>query len=558
MYRLAYDDINIHFGVPPKAFEFDLIAMDTEFFGQEKNRLHRPHGKFGSLACTVNGVDVYMIFDEKEIQEFMDNCKPGTHVWHNAQYDYRQLRRFAYIPDHDRVWDTMLVDKVRFSGYYDSFGLNDLARRYLGLYLDKSVRDEFLEVPEDHKMTDEQIFYAAADVVATYYVAKEQMKQIDDDDRNVYENVEMPYLWVLLSSKGIPFDGKSWMERVHKAEEKIAELDAQIPFNPRSPKQVQEFLKENYKINTKSTDEKHLAMILAKHPNVKEIEMILTSRGLSKDAKTYGKKWVDAIEEDGRIYPSWNQILETGRMSAPGDVTIQTTPHAKEYRKCIIASRGCKLVIKDYSAQEPRILAYITQDEKLMDIFASGKDIYIAVGFEIFGEHFDKNDPRRKHMKSIILGLSYGMGISTLAEKMGVDEETATEWMNLFFEKFPGVKEWYDGTSEWTPYVTTIIGRKFWGNPYSNGWSRNYKNFPMQGSAADCTKIASAKAYEELGYNPFLIYMHDELVAEFTKDKLAHGERVMDKWMIDTQEWMHSGIPGSLETFIGADWSVKK
>jgi DNA polymerase-1 len=348
------------------------------------------------------------------------------------------------------------------------------------------------------------------------------------------------------------------MKRALAAKARAEELDKSLPFNPRSPKQVKEYMLKKYKVKLESSDEDHLQALLERKPNISEIETILESRGLTKDASTYGEKWVQAIEDDGRIYPSYNQILETGRVSAGGDVPIQTTPHKDEYRSAIMAAPGCVISIRDYSAQEPRILAYITQDKKLIDIFKTGKDVYISIGYEIFEEVFDKKDPRRQHMKSIILGISYGMSIFGLAAKMGVDEDTAVEWLNIFFSKFIGVKEWVDGCQEWKPYTTTILGRKFWGNPYSNGWKRNYQNFPMQGSAADCTKIAAARTYQELGYNPFLIYMHDELVAEFTEEQFKEGDAVMHRNMIEVQEWMHEGIPGALEAFVGADWSVKK
>ena len=558
MNKIEPDDVNVIFGMPPKGFDCEVVALDTEWFGQDVNRLHRPHGRFGCLTATGNGQDVYIIFKDDEIQEFMNRVGPNAvQVYHNAQYDIRQLRKYATIHDTENLWDTMLVEQVRFSGYYNKFGLNDLARRYLGIYMEKGVREEFSD-DSNQEMSDEQIFYACVDAVCTWHVAKAQMDQIDSDDRNIWENVERPFLWVLLSSKGVYFNTEKWMERANAAKAKAEELDKSMPFNPRSSKQVKEYMLSKYKIKLESSDEEHLQTALNKNPDIIEIETILESRGLTKDASTYGEKWALAVEEDGRLYPSYRQILETGRVSAGGDVAIQTTPHKDEYRSCIMAAPGNIISVRDYSAQEPRILAYITQDKKMIDTFRKGKDIYISIGYEIFGEVFDKKDPRRQQMKSIILGISYGMSIFGLAAKMGVDEETATEWLDIFFKKFAQAKKWVDSCQVWKPYTTTILGRKFWGNPYSNGWQRNYQNFPMQGSAADCTKIAAACVYSRLGYNPFLIYMHDELVAEFTKEQFAEGDAVMNSCMLEVQEWMHEGIPGSLEAFAGADWSVKK
>lgn len=564
MNRYYPDDINIHFGMPPKSFDFELAAMDTEWFGQTKSRLNRPHGRFGCLGVTTNGVDVYMIFDPAQVSEFMSLVDDATHAWHHAQYDIRQLRRYSEMPDRKKIWDTMLVEQVMYSGLYEKFSLAACVRRHLNMYMNKSVREEFLE-DTGQPMTDDQIFYGAVDVVATWQLAKAQMSKIDSDDKGIWENVEMPFLWVLLSSRGIYFDSDNWKQRIERANAELALATAKLPFNPKSSTQVKQYLLDNYpKIIKKleSSDEKTLTLLDHKfgdaNPNLREeLATILAARGDSKSGGTYGAKWIDAVEEDGRIYPSWNQIgAKTGRMSAEG-LAVQTIPHDPEYRKSFRAEPGSVLVIKDYSSQEPRLLACVTGDKKLIDIFQSGKDVYISIGFEIFGEVFDKKDKRRQDMKSIILGVSYGMTFG-LAAKLGVSQEDAEKLLKIFFKKFPQVKKWVDSCQVWSNYAVTILGRKFWGNPYKNGWERNYQNHPMQGSASDCTKIAAALTYEELGYNPFIIYMHDELVAEFTKEQLEHGNAVMNKNMLSAQEWMHNyKVPGGLETFIGETWASK-
>ena len=131
--RFQPDDIHIHFELPPQTLDMEYVAIDTEWFGQELSKLHRPHGTFGCLGCTNNGRDVYMIFDTDQIQDFYSQIDESTHIYHNAQYDIKQLRRFANLPDRKLIWDTMIVEQIRFSGYYNSFGLNDLVRRYLGI-----------------------------------------------------------------------------------------------------------------------------------------------------------------------------------------------------------------------------------------------------------------------------------------------------------------------------------------------------------------------------------------------------------------------------------------
>lgn len=244
---------------------------------------------------------------------------------------------------------------------------------------------------------------------------------------------------------------------------------------------------------------------------------------------------------------------------------IQTMPKDDEKRKCITASSDYKLVICDYSSQEPRILAYETQDPKLIQIFVDKKDVYSAIGFEIFNEKFNKSDPRRKDMKSVVLGVNYGLSKYGLATKLNetreekdyIDIDGAQELLDKFFDKFPVTAKFVKECHVWKPYVTTILGRKFWGNPYMNGWERNYQNHPMQGSAVDCTKIAAAKIRKRLGYNPIIIYMHDELVCDVPVETLEHDSKVIQDTMVEVQEWMHPGIPGGVEMYIGQNWSCK-
>lgn len=558
MNRMNENLINIHFSLPPETFDFELIGIDSEFFNQDVNKLHRPHGDFACLGCTNNGRDVYMIFGTDQIQEFYNKIEASVHVYCNALYDIRQLRKYADLPDRKKIWDIQLIEQIRFSGYYDSFALNDLARRYLGIYLDKEERKTFSINIENAQMTESQIFYAAVDVVCTWMIAKEQREQIDEDDLNIWKHIERPFLWCLLDTGGIKLDVKKWTARYTKDLQLAQELDEKLPFNPRSPKQVKEFFLEKYKLKLEGTAEAVLTEVAKDYPNIPELQMILDARGLAKAAGTYGKSWVDNLE-DGMIYPSWKQMgAATGRVSAAGNYAIQTVPHDESYRDCLIAEEGTTMVINDYSSQEPKLLGAVTGDITLVDIFKSKKDVYIAVGFEVFEEKFGKKDERRNSMKSTILGVSYGMSKYGLARKLGIDVDAAEALLEKFFRKFPGVAKWVDECQKWKPYTTTLLGRKFWLNPYANGWERNAQNHPMQGSAADCTKIAVAKLRKNLGYNPCRIYMHDELVAVFKDGDVEMGAKALTDAMVSTQEWMHPEIPGGCESYQGKNWSAKK
>lgn len=552
MLTLDANDIDIQFDIPPLALPNDRCAIDTEFFGMEKKRLHRPHGKFASLGCTYDGKTVYMIFDENKIKDFYARVDPAVHIYHNAMFDVRQLRRFADILDRKRIWDTMLIEQIMYSGYYDSFSLADLARRYCGIYLPKEERESF---SIDDKMDDQKIFYAACDVVATWMVQQEQAKVVDDDDWKIWTKIERPMLWVVLGMGGPQLNSKAWLKLADSNQQRADELKAKFPFNPASPKQVKEALiKEGWEVE--STNEATLESIQEQSEIASKV---LEFRKKAKLASTYGKDFVDEyVEADGRIYSSYHLIgAETGRLSS-SNPNAQNIVHDVEYRDCFEAADGHMLVISDWSSQEPRNLAYLSQDKKLIEILNSRHDVYIEVGYEVFEERFEKKDSRRDEMKAIILGLSYGMSKYGLARKLKKDEDYCQELIDRFFDKFPGVQEYLEQQEKAKDYVRTILGRKIWLNHHTNQWYRNALNGPIQGSAADAFKIASAKFIERYEENPLILLVHDEMVIEVPKDRAETAAKILKEVMIETAEEMHPGVSANTETTIGKTWAAKK
>jgi len=422
--------------------------------------------------------------------------------------------------------------------------------------MDKEERKTF---GESTSMSDSQIFYAAIDTVSLWEVATKQREYIDEDDLYIWQNIERPYLWTLLSTDGIPFDSDRWMERTNRYKDQAEEIDNSLAFNPRSPKQITEFFKTNYRIKLDSTNEEALTKLLEKNPDILEAKLILESRGLTKAAGTYGEGWLPFVD-GGRVFPAWRQIgAGTGRVSVGGKVGIQNVPKLPEYRSCFRALPNHKLVIVDYASQEPRIFAHLSQDQKLIDIFRSGRDYYLSLGEEIFETSIpDKKDHRRNMMKSVALGATYGMTKKGLAKKLNITEAHAQELLDKLFMKFPGAAAYVEEANVWKPYVTTILGRKFWGNKAEYNWTNNYCNSPIQGSAADATKIAANLARKRLGFNPFVIYMHDEIVAMFPNEQLEDGKEVLATAMVEVQEKLHPDVPGGVELIVSDSWNTKE
>src|SRR5271157_2688156 len=148
-------------GLPPHYDSTSRIAIDTELFGLDPKRLHRPCGTFGSVACTNDGKKVYIVFDSSQVQEFMNRCNDGVQIYHNSAFDLIHLRRWATIEPRKRLWDSFLIERIMFGGYYDRFALKDLVCRYCDIYLEKESQKAFEKATE---MTPELIEYAAKDV----------------------------------------------------------------------------------------------------------------------------------------------------------------------------------------------------------------------------------------------------------------------------------------------------------------------------------------------------------------------------------------------------------
>lgn len=526
--------------------------LDTEFFGQDLERLHRPHGKFACLTATTNGRDVYLLDNEQRCADFLYRIKECVHVWHNAQYDIKQIRAFLDYPDRKNLWDTMLIEQILFRGYYDTFALNDLYRRYCNMYLPKEDRATFSTSTE---LSDEQMFYACCDVIALHDIYYEQIRQMDEDAQTIW-NIEREFLWVLLDAPGWTFDSEKWKEQAIRNQKIADAINESLPFNPRSHTQVKAFFLNQYGLELDSTAEPVLEQLdFKKYP---EAEQILDSRHGSNSASKYGLSFLEYVEEDGKIYPSARQIgAETGRESYTNP-PIQTIPGTKEKRECFIASEGCVQVVADYSAQEPRISAEITQDENFIETFKKKMDIYIAIGFEVFDEKFEKSDERRDFIKALFLAISYGMSAIGLSKKLGITEEEAEELLNKFFTKFPDVEKYIQAQNAVGEVCSTIYGRKFWLNHYNNQWFRNALNFPIQGSAADCTKLACSRIRKALGYNAIVGIIHDEIVFDIPEDDLERAKKIITDVMVGTAEEMHPSVPSSIGLYIGKDWSVKE
>lgn len=572
MNQIKIEDFNIIHGIPDVLPPEARCAIDTEFTNMDKKRLHRPTGEFACATFYAGGSNVWIVEDVRDLPQAFQNIEKAGWIFHNAKFDIFHLRRYIAIPSRMKMWDTMLVEQVMYSGLYDEFNLASCVRRHLDRFVPKEERETFSE--HVGEMTRSQVEYACADVIDTYDMFQWQRSVIDADDLKVWKEVELPFLWCLLSIGGVKLDVPAWTKLASDNEKKSIDIQARYGskspkigvkgqelktflftgINLSSPKQVKNKLKEDG-FNLDSTDEKSLEPISDKSEFARDL---LEYRSASKHSSTYGQEFIDKyVESDGRVYGDIFQIgAETGRTSSRSPNT-QNLPHASEYRACFIAPDDCELVIADWSSQEPRIAAFLSQDAKLISVFNEGKDLYIDVAKNIFNENIVKGDPRRSQMKSLVLGIFYGMSAKGLAERIGSDEESAQDMINKFFESYPGVYDYVQRQRKCGDYVTSIIGRKIWLNKYTNQWKRACLNYPIQSSAADAMKIAATKFLQNWGHPVIKLLVHDEIVLEVKKDDVESVKSVLENAMVSVAEQLHTGIRGAVELYSGHSWAEK-
>ena len=557
----------------------DIVAIDTELYGMNSDRLHwNNEGKFASMQYTFDGENIYVVDQESGVQGAMDLIIDAIHVFHNAYFDVIHLRRWCNYPDKGNMYDTHLLEKLLFSGYYDSFGLADLVRRYFGDIREKETREEFAT---KSTMTKEMLEYSALDAFDTYRVFMKQKELLSErrDALKVWKVVDQPALYALVDLLPTYIDIETWNKIADENEQKALEIKIEAEqrwgINIGSTMQVQKILTARG-FSVDGSGEKVLHRLLKRKQKDNFIERVLEYRYCSKRASTYGKSWNKKFfDPDGTSRPGFNvSEAMTGRMSS-SKFNLQNIPAEEKYRACVIASPDCKILVTDYSAQEPRITAYESQDPLLIKMTQiTGESIHVSVGRELFNDpNLSKKDKRYKAAKGCNLGIQYGLTAVGLQRDLNdkkedgepdVSREEAQELLNQYFSKFPGVKTWAYRQRSFVKsvgYVTTKMGRRAYLNPHNWQSGNNALNSPIQGGAADITKLALSEIRKE-SYNRWGKWycfgvVHDEIDFNVPNEIFDEHKEMVEKIMIDCAERIYTGIKFEVESKWGDNWACK-
>ena len=550
-------------GIPPKG-KYDIVAIDLEVVGAKRNQLHRPYGEF-ALASIAVGKEVYVIRKLSDLEKALMRVDNAMWVFQNANFDVPHIRRWVDIDDRpiDKFWDTLIVERILYNGYYDDFDLRAMARRYLNIILKKEIRKGFYD--EGAAVTNEMVKYGAMDAYATRHIAPLQMMLLDQspDAKKVWEWIDGPVFWAIQAQKGFKLNLRKWDALADKNAAIALEIKESLGFNPASPKQTLNALRENG-IHVASTG----AEILVHYRESKLVQKILEFRKAQKLTTTYGKNFHDVVEKDGRVYTdiSVNKAI-TGRTASSGP-NLQNQPHDPEFRACYEADKGNVIVKVDFSSQEPRISAILSQDKGLLDIFSTGKDLYLTVARAIYKDpnlkFTSKDDPLRRRAKAVTLGTNYGLQPEGLAEREEIELIEATILIDSYLRAFSGLSSWMKQTqilAAKNEYVKTPGGRTVHINPYMRNWANVAINAPIQGGGADQIKRAMIRIYEKTGRRKFPIIapIHDELIGECSRKEGPATKNLISKCMIDAfVDIVGNQIPCEVEAIIGKNWAGEK
>ena len=397
--------------------------------------------------------------------------------------------------------------------------------------------------------------YAAEDADITLQLHENLNAQLQKEKAllKVYREIEMPLLPVLqrIERNGVKVDVAMLNKQSKELQTRMAEVEKQVfeaageTFNLASPKQLGVVLFEKLEIppvkKTKTGQYSTAEEVLQQLAEDYEIpKMILEHRSLSKLKSTYTDKLPLQVDADtGRVHTSYNQTgAATGRLSS-SDPNLQNIPvrskEGRRIRQAFIADEGKCLVAADYSQIELRIMAHLSQDESLLNAFAEGIDVHKATAAEVFGVPLEEvENEQRRAAKAINFGLIYGMSAFGLAKQLGIGRFEAQDYVDLYFERYPGVKNYMDSTREKAAeqgYVETVFGRRLYLPEINarNAMRRQYAertaiNAPMQGTAADIIKRAMINVDTALRASDLdakvVMQVHDELVVEVAKSQV--------------------------------------
>ena len=519
----------------------------------------------------------------KPMLEDIDKPKLGHHL----KFDSHILANYGIALAGQR-YDSMLESYV-LNSVATRHDMDSTAQKYLGV---KTIHFEDVcgkgakQITFNQVDVDRAAEYAAEDADVTLQLHQVLWPQLEAEPRlkTLYESIEQPLVAVLfrMERTGVLVDRELLKRQSTELAARMLELQTQAhveaggPFNVDSPKQLQEILFGKLGIpvirktptGQPSTAEDVLEELAATYALPK---LILEYRQIAKLKSTYTDKLPEQIDlQTGRIHTSYHQaVAATGRLSS-SDPNLQNipirTPEGRRIRQAFVAPPGFSLIAADYSQIELRIMAHLSGDASLLTAFAEDRDVHQATAAEVFGAALDAvTAEQRRSAKAINFGLIYGMSAFGLARQLGIGRTEAQRYVDLYFDRYPGVKRYMDETKEKAReagYVETIFGRRLYlpeiqsrNQALRQYAERSAINAPMQGSAADIIKRAMIDVDAWLQSSAvrarLIMQVHDELILEVADAEIAAVVQQVRDHMAHAASL---SVPLKVDVGIGLNW----
>ena len=517
------------------------------------------------------------ILEDPQRQKLGHHLKYDAHVLANYGIELRGMR-----------YDSMLESYV-LNSTATNHNLDSTAEKYLGV---KTIRYEDVAGRGARQLTFNQVpvdraaEYSAEDADVTLQLHRALWSRIEAVPtlKRLYEEIEQPLVDVLkrMEEDGVLIDREMLKRQSGELSKRMREIEVEAhreagaPFNLESPRQLQEILFNKLQLpamrktptGQPSTAEDVLEELAQSYALPR---LIMEYRGFAKLKSTYTDKLPLQIDpRTGRVHTSYHQaVAATGRLSS-ADPNLQNipirTPEGRRIRQAFVAPPGQVLMAADYSQIELRIMAHLSGDKGLLEAFAQERDIHQATAAEVFGAALDQvSHDQRRSAKAINFGLIYGMSAFGLARQLGIDRGAAQRYVDLYFQRYPGVKRFMDETraqARQQGFVETVFGRRLYLNDINsrNGQMRQYAeraaiNAPMQGSAADIIKRAMISAHRWLQSESvparLIMQVHDELVFEVASDAVDAVREGVRQHMCAAAELR---VPLKVEVGVGGNW----
>jgi DNA polymerase-1 len=514
-----------------------------------------------------------------------DETKPK--LGHHLKFDAHILENYGIAIAGQR-YDSMLESYV-LNSVVTRHDMDSTVQKYLGL---KTISFEEVcgkgakQITFNQVDVDRATEYAAEDADVTLQLHQALWPQLQAIPRlkDLYESIEQPLVPVLyrMERAGVLVDRELLRKQSGELAGRMLELQALAhaeaggAFNVDSPRQLQEilFVKLGIPVIRKtptgqpSTAEDVLEELAETHALPK---LILEYRGIAKLKSTYTDKLPEQIDaHTGRIHTSYHQaVAATGRLSST-DPNLQNipirTPEGRRIRQAFVAAPGHSLVAADYSQIELRIMAHLSGDASLLTAFAEDRDVHQATAAEVFGVPLPNvTADQRRSAKAINFGLIYGMSAFGLAKQLGIGRGEAQKYVDLYFERYPGVRRYMDETKQKARdagFVETLFGRRLYlpeiqsrNQALRQYAERSAINAPMQGTAADIIKRAMIQVDAWLRTSKakarLIMQVHDELVLEVSDDAVTTLVQQIRTHMAHAAELQ---VPLKVDVGIGRNW----